>query len=131
MSPRPPESLPTRSLPTGPSYGIVFSPSQAAVSPLQGVKHEPQTIEWIWRLFNTLPKARPQLRNSQEAAARLLTWRSKSRLPPRRAYLSTVDYYEACIPLLTARRRVMAFDDTPMMGVVTQACRSVVPKNLF
>ena len=114
---------------TTPIYGI--SMAKPSALPLTGVAHEPHTIEWLWRLLNTLPKSRPQLRNSQNATARLLKWRSKSVLPPRRAYLSTVDYYEACEPLYVARARFLSFASPSLMRGVMCACRKILPKILF
>ncbi len=126
-----PALKPHSKLESKPIYGISFIPTDT-IYPLKGIRHEANTIEWLWRMFNTLPKARPQLRNSQNAAARLLKWRTKSVLPPRRAYTSTVDYYEAFEPLYCAKNRFNAFMEPKIpMNCLAHACRTILPKILF
>lgn len=133
MVDNPPDMTPRQNSPqihVMPSMGISFTPANSTF-PLTGLKHEPQTIEWLWRLFNKLPKTRPQLRNSQNATARLLHWRSKSILPPRSSYTSTVDYYEAYLPLYCARKHFNAFAEPSGMLSVMQALQTILPKSLF
>ena len=93
---------------------------------------EANTIDYMWRLFNNLPRGSVRFDHVHRATNRLLHRRAASALPPRDAYTSTVDYYEALLPLLTARH-IFRRDFIPETGLASldRAVQSLVPDQLF
>ena len=90
-------------------------------------------IDFMWRLFNAFPNTQPRLEKTQAATSRLDSRRQTYRtLPPRRAFQSTVDYYEAVLPLALARQRFIKYlqPNTFLRGI-HKALASVLPPKLF
>jgi hypothetical protein len=90
------------------------------------------TIEGIWRLFNRLPKSPARLERAYVATLRLMARRHDSILPLREAYTTTVDYYEAAMPLFLARARFRAhFLPHRSFLTLNRVCDRIVPEKLF
>lgn len=67
-------------------------------------------VDFMWQLFHALPGDRPRLEKTHAAALRIDVRRSiQTQLPQRCHYQSTVDYYEAAMPLILARKRFLKY----------------------
>ncbi len=95
-------------------------------------RYDPDVIEGIWRLFNNFPKVPSRLEKATIASMRLAALRRDSMLPPRRAYTTTVDYYEAALPLFRARALFRShFLPSDSLTTLSGTCKGIVPGELF
>jgi hypothetical protein len=89
-------------------------------------------VELLWSVFNALPDHAPRLDRTRAAAKRLWSRKRSHILPPRRAFETTVDYYEAILPLYRARERfILSFHTDNYFRCVQQALKTILPAKLF
>lgn len=90
-------------------------------------------IEFMWRLFNAFPPRQPRLEQTKAATDRLDFRRSiQTILPGRSAFATTVDYYEAAMPLMLAHARATRYlKPSTHLRAVNKAIASILPKKLF
>lgn len=94
---------------------------------------EPATVDYMWWLYHNLPRQSPRrFARVHRAAVRLMARRATSILPPHTAFASTVDYYEAILPLMRARHvfRRHFFPGDYFLSL-DRALRSILPDQLF
>jgi len=110
-----------------------MAPAVPGVSPVLSItRHDPEFIEEVWRLFNNFPKCSPRLEKAYAATLRLKARRRNSILPVREAYTTTVDYYEAALPLFLGRVHFRAhFLPTDKLTTMAEACTRILPDELF
>ena len=66
------------------------------------------------------------------ATKRLWTRKREHILPPRKAFQTTVDYYESFLPLFQAQQRfIKSFHVDNYFRSVQNALRSILPNQLF
>src|SRR4051812_20426178 len=81
--------------------------------PIKGPVRETQAIKEIdlmWSLYNAWPNTAPRLEKTKQAAQRIDNRRRNvDALPLRAAFQTTVDYYEAAIPLCLAKAHFVMY----------------------
>jgi len=95
--------------------------------------HQVPKIDLMWRLFNAFPGNEPRLEKTKAAAARIDFRRSyQTTLPERAKFVTTVDYYEAAIPLAIAQvRAIKSLKPSTYMRSVHQAIAAIFPLRRF
>ena len=89
------------------------------------------SIDRIWDFFNVLPNHSPRLDKANAFSQRMDARCAPTYLPPRRAFQTTVDYYEAALPLCVAQKRFYHyFQKDNCMRSIQKAALSILP-NLF
>jgi hypothetical protein len=94
--------------------------------------HLVNEIDMIFSVYHAMPDNVPRLEKSRAATRRLYIRKRPHILPPRREFETTVDYYEAAMPLYVARSRFMNFNhvDNYFRGI-QKALLSIFPAKLF
>lgn len=87
------------------------------------------SVDRMWSFFKVLPNHSPRLDKANGVAQRMDARCTSAYLPSRRAFQTTVDYYEAALPLGMARNRFKAYfvQDDCMRGV-HRALASILPR---
>jgi hypothetical protein len=89
-------------------------------------------IDLLFCLYHAMPDNSPRLEKSRAATHRIQIRKRTHILPPREAFETTVDFYEAAMPLLVARSRFTAFCHVDnYLRCVQKALLSVIPAKLF
>jgi hypothetical protein len=89
-------------------------------------------VELFWALYNKWPEHFPRLERTKAATKRLWLRKRRHILPPRKAFETTVDYYEAALPLYQAKERFLKFYQIDnCFRSVQKALASIFPAKLF
>lgn len=87
------------------------------------------SIDRIWTFFNVLPSHSPRLDKANAISLRMAARHAPFSLPKRKAYQSTVDYYEAALPLFVAHKRFQHyFKRDNCMRSIQSAAMSILPR---
>jgi hypothetical protein len=104
--------------------------------PVKGPVRETQAlreIDLMWCLYNAWPNTSPRLEKTKQAAERINNRRRQfDILPPREAFQSTVDYYEAAIPLCMAKSHfTMYFQPDSYYRAVQRTLSTILPRLFY
>lgn len=89
--------------------------------------------EAYWWLFQALPARKNRLQQTRAAFHRLTQRRKSSIVPPRPAFNTTVDYYEALVPLFLAQSRfnTMINQSDLSLRLLRRMSAQLLPNRLF
>lgn len=87
------------------------------------------SIDRIWDIFNVLPTHSPRLDKANAVSQRMDARCAAIYLPPRRAFQTTVDYFEAASPMIIAQKRFQQyFQKDNCMRSIQKAAQSLMPR---
>ncbi len=101
--------------------------------PVKGPVRETQAlkeIDLMWSLYNAWPNTAPRLEKTKKAALRIDTRRrTADALPLREKFQTTVDYYEAAVPLCLAKAHfIIYFQPDSYYRAVQRTLSTILPR---
>lgn len=126
-------SVPSANINPRPLHGFSLNPIPEKEQPIFGFEgHDEVSVEWFYRVYKRMPKKAGRLSRSREAALRALSRRASRYLPPRRAFQTTVDYYESYLPLYAAKASFLNSSrlDNCTRSLI-QVCKNILPTKIF